>query len=89
MFGTDLFGEPAWDLLLELDICRSQKLPLSMMSACIAASVPPSAGFRSLLRLEQHGLVERVRVGEDESAALIEITDDGYMRMTSLLLEMA
>lgn len=76
----DLFGEPAWDILLDLFIAREAGRRVSVSSACIAADVPATTALRWLSALEQRGLVERqadpidgrrVHVGLSEAAVIM------------------
>ena len=43
-----LFGEPAWDILLDLYIAYHEKSAVSVSSVCIAAAVPATTGLRHL-----------------------------------------
>lgn len=67
IFGTtDLFQDPAWDILLDLYAADLEGRPVSISSACIASMVPPSTALRWIKVLEKHGLVTR---GQDETDA--------------------
>src|ERR1700756_5644636 len=48
---SQLFGEPAWDILLELLRAKLAYERISVSSACIAAGVPPTTGLRWLKAL--------------------------------------
>lgn len=73
--AADLFGEPGWDLLLDLFAARLQNRQISVSSACIAADVPSTTGLRWLGVLEQSGLVERVENATDQRVTWVELTD--------------
>jgi Mn-dependent DtxR family transcriptional regulator len=83
--GSDLFGEPAWDLLLDLYIARSQQRPVSVMSASVALGVPAEATWAWVSRLEEHGLVERPYQSQEGALTLVALSDAGFERMTRLL----
>lgn len=51
-FGPALFGEPAWDILLDLYIAASDPRLASIMSASMAASVSTQETARWLILLE-------------------------------------
>ena len=53
IFGADaeLFGEPAWDILLDAAIMEGQGRSVSVTSACLAADVPPTTALRYLSAL--------------------------------------
>ena len=89
MFGPTLFGEPAWDLLLDLYIARGQGRSVSMLSASLSASVSLPNGLGWVAFLEAQGFVERNSVGGDEAFELLTLTDGGFERMTVLLQELA
>jgi DNA-binding MarR family transcriptional regulator len=53
----DLFGEPAWDMLLDLYIAEHDGLRVTASNACAAADVPNSTALRWLHTLEQRGMI--------------------------------
>ena len=55
--APELFGEPAWDILLDLLRAELAHERMSVSTACVAAGVPPSSGLRWLKALEHRGLV--------------------------------
>lgn len=59
-FDADHFGEPQWDLLLDLFVAGKRGRQVSVSSACIAASVPPTTALRHIVILTEHGHIERV-----------------------------
>ena len=59
LFGPDLFGEPAWDILLDLFIAAETGKRISVRSACIGAAVPLTTALRWLVMLETRGLILR------------------------------
>jgi hypothetical protein len=50
-----LFGEPAWDILLDLFIAHCRGDDLQVSSVCIEASVPSTTILRWIARLESEG----------------------------------
>lgn len=58
-FDPDLFGEPAWDMLLGLLVAHRRGRPLRLTEAWDAGRTTPASGLRWLNRLEAAGLVER------------------------------
>lgn len=85
-FGPALFGEPAWDLLLDLYIAASDPL-VSVMSASIAACVSTQDTARWLTLLEQHGLVERLYSGTEMSRTIVTLSQSAFDQMTCLLTD--
>jgi hypothetical protein len=84
-FGTALFGEPAWDLLLDLFVAASEQRPVSVMSASIAATVSAEHALHWLTRLEEHGLVERLYAGTEMHRATVTLSEPAFHQMTRLL----
>ena len=46
IFGTDIFRDPAWDMLLDLYVNRAEGRDTSVSSLCIAGGVPATTGLR-------------------------------------------
>ena len=84
-FGAGLFGEPAWDLLLDLYIAASETRPVSVIAASIAASVSTEDAARWLTLLEEHGLIERLYAGSEMSRAIVCLSATAFRRMSDLL----
>lgn len=96
-FEEDFFGEPAWDILLDLYIASRENRRVPTTSACIGAHVPPTTALRWLRMLEARGLVEREHDGRDGRRTFVGLSEKGLASMESflgstrarLLLEMA
>jgi len=82
-FTGDLFGEPAWDMLLDLYIAEKRNERISITSACMAADVPLTTALRWAKQLEAHGLVERTPDEKDGRRFFLRISEEGYARMTA------
>ena len=80
-FNPELFGEPAWDMLLDLFIHKVAGERVSSTSLCLGANVPYSTGMRYLERLEQEGLMFRFTPPDDRRLVLVDFTPDGFRRM--------
>lgn len=85
LFSTILFSDPSWDLLLTLFVHRVDGQPISVSSACNNAGVPPSTAFRHLSMLVEQGSVTRHSSATDPSIFYVEIGDDAFGRIVSLL----
>lgn len=83
---SDLLGEPAWDILLDLVIHRIKGKRVSVTSLCIAAAVPPTTGLRWISQLQGEGLLERQDSEADRRRAFISLTDEGWDKMCSFFL---
>ncbi|KEO98904.1 hypothetical protein EH32_07300 [Erythrobacter litoralis] len=82
IFGNpDLFGEPAWDILLDLYIAHVERKDVSVSSACIGSAAPPTTGLRWLGVLADHGLVLREHDPADQRRVLVRLTPAGLDAM--------
>ncbi len=80
-----LFGEPAWDILLDLFIAAEEGRRIPVTSACIAADVPATTGLRWLQVLENSELVERRADPADGRRTHVALTVAGYTAMATCL----
>lgn len=78
----DLFGEPAWDMLLDLFITALQHRQISVSSACLASGVPSTTALRWLGQLERIGLVERNASPYDQRVVWVKLTNQGLQALT-------
>lgn len=70
----DLFGEPAWDILLDLYASEIEGKKVSISSACIASAVPATTALRWLNTLVELELVARSPDGADARRSNLELT---------------
>lgn len=78
---SDLFGEPTWDILLDLYVATRENRPVPTTSACIGAHVPPTTALRWLRILETRGLVDREEDGRDGRRTFVRLSDQGLAAM--------
>lgn len=71
----DLFGKPAWDLLLDLYIATARGRPVSVSEVSPAASVPASTALRWIARLERAGAVERTPDTRDRRRMFLTLSE--------------
>lgn len=89
VFADDaLFGEPAWDMLLDLFIAEADGKRLSVTAACIGSAVPTSTALRWLIILEDRGLVRRENDPTDARRVFLQLTGDGYAKMANYFLQL-
>lgn len=84
--GVDLFGEPAWDMLLDLFISAGEHRRLSVSALCIGSRCAAATALRYLGLLECHGLVQRAPDATDARRSFVAMTPAGLRRMEQLLL---
>ena len=88
-FATDLFGEPAWDILLDLFVQRACGKKICVTSATIASAAPPTTALRKIQMLEKDGLVARQRSAQDRRVTYLVLTEKGYRQVGNYLRERA
>lgn len=84
LFGSDLFADPAWDILLSLFESSLAGRGDSVSSACMAADVPQSTALRWLNVLESRGWVERRSDPQDRRRVHVRLTDKCFSALVEL-----
>ncbi|CAN5404362.1 hypothetical protein BH09PSE4_BH09PSE4_22260 [soil metagenome] len=74
---TDLLGEPAWDMMLDLFIARATGKALAVSSVCAGTDAPVTTSLRWLKILEQRGLAVRRPDPADRRRTYVDISDVG------------
>ena len=87
-FDAELFGDPAWDILLDLTAARAEHVRVSVTSLCIASGVPPTTALRWIGQMTQAGLLERVEDDADRRRAFIGLTDGAADAMARYFAEL-
>ena len=83
IFGNaDLFGEPAWDIMLDLFIAHGDGKQVSVSSACIGSAAPATTGLRWLAVLADEGLILRESDPQDQRRVLVRLSDAGLAAMS-------
>lgn len=82
IFGSeDLFGEAAWDILLDLFIAAKERRRVSVTSACIGSAVPSTTALRWITILEKQGLLVREADPGDARRVYVKLSARGYAAM--------
>lgn len=58
--SPELFGEPAWEMLVDLFIHECERKPLSISSLCVTASTSMSTALRLAQKLSDAGILRRI-----------------------------
>lgn len=87
-FDGELFGDPAWDMLLDLTAARAEHTRVSVTSLCIASGVPPTTALRWIGQLTEAGLFQRVEDEADRRRAFIALTDKAAELMARYFAEL-
>lgn len=80
-FFSDLFREPAWDILLDILIQDLRERPVSVSDACIASRVPQATALRYIAVLEQQGLIKRRADKRDKRRFYLSLTQSGFKKL--------
>jgi len=85
--SPELFGEPAWDMLIDLFIhaCKGQQL--SMSSLCATAGIPTSSAMKLAQRLCEAGILERTPDIFDGRRTLMKIAPEVAHRLRAYFAE--
>jgi DNA-binding MarR family transcriptional regulator len=85
VFGADLFGEPAWDMLLDLFVAAEERKMVSVSSLCIAASVPSTTALRWIGNLTARGIIHRTADPTDRRRIFLELAPHTRCQLQSLV----
>ncbi len=85
--SEELFGEPAWDMLLDLFIHECEGKPLSMSSLSISTGIPTSSGMKLIHRLCDAGILQRLPDHRDGRRSLMKISPDIAHRLRAYFAE--
>lgn len=81
--ADDLFGEPAWDMIIDLFIHEVEAKPVSTSSLGIASGLGMSSALRLVQRLCDAGLVTREADRDDGRRNFIRLAPDLAHRLTA------
>ncbi len=85
-FPSEIFADPAWDMLLDLIAARLAGDSVSVSSLCIAAAVPATTALRWIRTMTEAGLFVRHADPQDGRRVFIGLSDeaaDGMIRYFS------
>lgn len=85
--GANLFGEPCWDMLLDLFIQQQRGTAINVTSACLGGAAPVTTSLRWLAILEEAGLVERYRAPNDRRVTLVRLSAKGVEAMAQVIAD--
>lgn len=87
-FPSDLFADPAWDLLLDLYAAFYEDRAISVSSACIASAVPATTALRWIKTLTDSGQIIRVPDEQDGRRVFVAISDKSREQLDAYFSEM-
>lgn len=87
-FGSDIFADPAWDIILDLYIHNSKNQDVSVTSTCAAAMVPITTALRYITVLSDRGLIERTKNPRDGRSYLLRLSPEAVRIVEAMLAEL-
>lgn len=85
MLAGELFGEPAWDMLLALYCLPARGERLTVTALSHAANVPQTTGHRWQAILTKANLIERGPPEIDARRQFVRLTEEGRILLTTYL----
>ena len=85
LLQKDIYGDPAWEISLELMKMRMANKPIPVSSACTASNAPLTTSLRWIRNMEKLGLLRRWDDPKDKRRDLIEMSEDYGVEMSELL----
>ena len=83
-FGTELFGEPAWDVMLQLMIARIDGTEFKLSELTGNSASPPIASRQYVEELIQARLVDRFENADNEPDFYLSLSSEAARRMAEL-----
>lgn len=87
IFGTDLFADPVWDMMLDLCLAAEIGRPVSISSLCLASAVPVTTALRWTKAMEKRGLIMREEDAHDRRRFFVSLAPDIEQKLQALLRE--
>lgn len=84
-FKSELFADPAWDMLLDLMAARIEHKRVAVSSLCIAAAVPATTALRWIKALTDRGLFLRSADPQDGRRVYIELSEETAKSLAAYL----
>jgi DNA-binding MarR family transcriptional regulator len=84
-FPSGLFGEPTWDILLDLFVAGEGNRHRAIKEVCLNSHVPDATALRYIEQLVEHRLVERHPDKTDNRRKFLRLTPKGARCMVGYL----
>ena len=89
LLQLDMFGEPAWDMLLDLFASQEEGRRVDVSGLCLAALVPQTTALRWITMMVDRGILIRKKADGDGRRVWIELAPAIADRMRLLLRSIA
>jgi hypothetical protein len=86
LFDAELFGEPSWDIMLDIFVHQHTGVETTVSSACYGSRVPQTTALRHVANLEAQNLLVSSRSVHDGRLRIVKLTDDAVAKMKDILL---
>lgn len=87
IFGADLFGEPAWDILLNLMVARFDECGMAVDVLAEAIGHPESTTLRFVEAMSADRLLEHDNQPVDPRKGIVRLSDDAAKAMLAFFRE--
>lgn len=88
LFGApELFGDPAWEMLIDIFIHECEGEPLPLSSLCVTPSIPMSSALRLCRKLCAAGIIDRIPDPSDGRRSFVRLTPETAHRMRAYFEE--
>jgi DNA-binding MarR family transcriptional regulator len=87
-FGANLFGEPSWDILLQLYDAQFSGRAESVSSLCVSSGVPPTTALRWLTVHEREGQISRTPDPKDGRRVFINLTEQATAALDRIFTQL-
>lgn len=85
--SEELFGEPAWEILLDVFVHEYEGKPLAITSTCATAGIPMSSGLRLIQKLCDADILRRIPDTFDGRRCFVRLQPAAYDRMRAYFSE--
>lgn len=82
-FRSELFADPAWDILLVVFLAETQQQRITVSTVCDQAAVPATTAQRWITSLTDEGLLKRQDDPTDRRRKFIELSPGASAAMRS------
>lgn len=89
IFQSNLFSDPAWEMMLDLAVAEASGRTISVTSLCLASGSPTTTALRRIDDLKDAGLIDRDPDPADRRRVLVHLTALGRERMESFVRRQA
>jgi DNA repair protein RadC len=77
LFGApELFGDPAWEMLIDIFIHEGEGNPLPVSSLCVTPSIPMSSALRLCQKLCDAGIIHRIPDPSDGRRSFVSLAPE-------------